>query len=91
MPVDPRLLEILCCPVSKVPLARLGRGQLRCLNEAIARGDVRNVAGGPVSAALTEGLITTDAQVIYRVDDDIAVLRAEVGSGTPQLSDFPAA
>ena len=39
MPVDGKLLEILCCPVSKTPLIKLGQEKLDKLNNAIAAGE----------------------------------------------------
>ena len=41
MPVDGKLLEILCCPVSKTPLVRLPPGRLKKLNAAIEAGEVQ--------------------------------------------------
>lgn len=89
MTVDKRLLEILCCPVSKRALLPLRRDQLQRLNAAIEAGGVLDVDGQPVTAPLNEGLITDDQRVIYRVDDDIPVLLPESGIGTTQLADFP--
>jgi uncharacterized protein len=91
MPIDQRLLDILCCPVSRVPVAPLARGQLAELNRRIATGDVRTVAGVVLSAPLAEGLITTDGKVIYRVDDGIPVMLPDEGIGTTQLDGFPSA
>lgn len=89
--MDKRLLDILCCPVSKVPVRPLSRSELEALNAAIAAGAVQNVAGTTVQGALSEGLITTDRKVIYRIDDGIPVMLPEEGIGTLQLRDFPAA
>ncbi|MHA6204370.1 Trm112 family protein [Dyella soli] len=89
--MDKRLLDILCCPVSKSPVRPLSRAELEALNAAIGNGQVESVAGVAVSAALAEGLITTDRKVIYRVDDGIPVMLPEEGIGTTQLRDFPAA
>ena len=89
MPIDPRLLEILCCPVSKVPLLKLGRNQLSVLNAAIAKGGVRTVAGAEVKDRIEEGLITQDGKVVYRIDDGIPVMLPDEGIGTTQLQDFP--
>jgi uncharacterized protein YbaR (Trm112 family) len=89
--MDKRLLDILCCPVSKTPVRLLARGELEAVNAAIERGQVDTVAGVPVRSRLDEGLITVDRKVIYRIDDGIPVMLPEEGIGTVQLSDFPAA
>lgn len=89
MAIDRRLLEILCCPVSKRPLRLLRNDQQRWLNDAIAGGTVQDVNGRPVTAALESGLITDDTRVVYRIDDDIPVLLPEEGIGTTQFQGFP--
>lgn len=89
--MDKRLLDILCCPVSKTPVRLLGRAELEALNAAIAAGDVLSTAGAPVRERLDEGLITIDRKLVYRVDDGIPVMLPEEGIGTTQLRDFPAA
>lgn len=89
--MDKRLLDILCCPVSKTPLRLLGGSELTRLNQAIANGNVDTVNGTPVAKALDKGLITTDGKVIYRVEDDIPVLLPEEGIGTTQLNGSPTA
>jgi uncharacterized protein len=88
MAVDGKLLEILCCPVSKVALNRLDHSRLENLNRAIADGKVQTVKGEKVSTALKEALITEDRRVIYPVVDDIPLLLEEKGIGTTQLRDF---
>jgi uncharacterized protein YbaR (Trm112 family) len=88
MPVDGKLLEILCCPVTKTPLVRLPPGRLKKLNAAIEAGDVQYVRGEPMSETLREALITEDSRVIYPVIDDIPILLEEKGIGTTQLQDF---
>ncbi len=89
--MDKRLLDILCCPVSKTPVRPLGRHELDALNQAIAAGKVDTVAGTPVRERVSEALITTDRKVVYRVEDGIPVMLPEEGIGTLQLTDFPAA
>lgn len=89
--MDKRLLDILCCPVSKTPLRPLRREELKHLNQAIDAGGVDTVAGTRVGRRLGEGLITTDGKVIYRIEDDIPVLLGEEGIGTTQLNGFPGA
>ncbi len=87
--MDKRLLDILCCPVTKSPVKPLARGQLEVLNRAIAGGAVQTVAGAAVATALQAGLITADGKVIYRIEDDIPVMLADESIGTTQLEAFP--
>lgn len=88
MPVDGKLLEILCCPVSKTPLTILGQEKLEKLNSAIADNEVLYIDGEKVTEPLAEGLITEDGKVIYSVQDDIPILLEEKGIGTTQFQDF---
>jgi len=88
MTVDGKLLEILCCPVSKVALNRLQPTRLQKLNQAIEAGQVQYVHGEAVTAPLQEALITEDGKVIYPVVENIPLLLEEKGIGTTQLQDF---
>jgi len=88
MPIDGKLLEILCCPVSKTPLTRLPASRLKTLNDAISAGTVQYVRGEAVEDPLREALITEDSKVIYPVIDEIPILLEERGIGTTQLQDF---
>lgn len=88
MPVDQKLLDILCCPVSQTPLRRLEQKRLKQLNQAIDNGEVQTVTGAAVQEPLDEALITVDDKVIYPVRDSIPVLLYEEGIGTTQFQDF---
>lgn len=88
MPIDGKLLEILCCPVSKTPLTRLTASRLKKLNTAISEGSVLTVTGDVVGQTLREALITEDSKVIYPVIDEIPILLEERGIGTTQFQDF---
>jgi uncharacterized protein YbaR (Trm112 family) len=88
MSIDGKLLEILCCPVSKTPLIRLPARRLHKVNEAISAGKVQYVRGEAVEQPLQEALITEDSKVIYPVMDEIPILLEERGIGTTQLQDF---
>ncbi|HXP02041.1 MAG TPA: Trm112 family protein [Luteibacter sp.] len=88
--MDKRLLDILCCPVSKRPLRPLSATERDQINAAIRAGSVDTVAGEKVADPITEGLITTDGQLVYRVEDGIPVMLPEAGIGTLQLAGFSA-
>lgn len=87
MSIDGKLLEILCCPVTKSPVTKLTVSQLRNLNDEIAKGEIHLVSGDIVSEPLQEGLITENFRTIYRVDDGIPVMLEEQGLNTDQLPD----
>ena len=89
--MDKRLLDILCCPATKVPVRPLAKAELDSLNRSIAGGGVQTVDHAAVSGALQSGLITTDGKLIYRIDDDIPVMLANEAIATLQLNDFPSA
>jgi uncharacterized protein YbaR (Trm112 family) len=77
MALDPRLLEILCCPLTRQPLQMLDGARLAALNAAIAKGDVAQTDGEPIKAAWSEALVTANGSRAYRIDDGIPVLLAE--------------
>jgi len=85
MTVDGKLLEILCCPVSKTPLTVFSKNKLDQLNTAIVSGNVLYVDGEQVNEPLSEALVTRDGKVIYAVEDNIPILLEEKGIGTTQL------
>ena len=87
--MDRKLLDILCCPASKQPLALLDRGELQSLNQAIAKNQVLRLDGSAQEQMLTEGLITRDRRIVYRIDDGIPVLLADEGIATAAVPDFP--
>ncbi len=89
--MDKRLLEILCCPVTKTPLRLLSEGELAALNDAIATLRVLNGAGANVVTGLAAGLITRDGKSIYRIDDDIPVMLADEAIAVAQVTDFAGA
>jgi uncharacterized protein YbaR (Trm112 family) len=87
--MDKRLLDILCDPLSKVPLKPLTKNQLDVLNQAIRGRQIQTIDGRPVGDEVDSGLITTDGKVIYRITDGIPILLADEGIGTTQLHGFP--
>ena len=88
MPVSKELLEILCCPKTRVELEILTAGQLTLINNAIAAGGLNYVNGEKVEAPLQEGLITKDKATIYRVDDDIPIMLIDKGIPAAQVKDL---
>lgn len=86
--MDKKLLDILCDPVTKVPVTPLRGDRLDKLNRAIEAGEVQYVSGERVESPLDAALITEDGKVVYRVDDDIPVMLEDMGIGTQQFENF---
>lgn len=74
MPVDRKLLDILCCPTTKVPVRPLTREQLQQINDAIERRELKYFDETPVDQPLKDGLLTDNGERVYRVDDGIPVM-----------------
>lgn len=87
--MDRKLLDILCCPISKQPLAMVNSAELNALNSAIGAGGVRKNDETAQTQLLKHALITRDHKTIYRIDDDIPVLLADEAIATSQIADFP--
>lgn len=83
--MDQELINILCCPQSKVPVELLSADDLAKLNRAIAAGKIKQVDGAAVKKPLSEALITRDRKTIYRVDEGIPVMLIEQGISAEQI------
>ena len=84
MSIKQELLEILCCPLTKVPVKILEKEKLQKLNEKIAQKTVKYSDGSLVVEPLSEGLITEDGKTIYRVDQDIPIMLIDKGISVEQ-------
>lgn len=88
--MDRKLLDILCCPTSRQPLALLDSRGLEALNRGIATGGVKRADDTVQAETLREALVTRDRKTLYRVDDGIPVLLAEEAISTAQIEGFSA-
>lgn len=90
MALDKRLLDILCCPATRQPVALLSAAQLAALNRGIDRRGVRSADGTTLEHPLAAGLLTRDGRTVYRIDDGIPVMLVDQGVATGQIEGFPA-
>jgi uncharacterized protein len=88
MPIDRKLLEILCCPVTKQSLFVMSSDELSAINLKIAAGEITNSGQKIVTQALEEGLITQNRLRIYRVDDGIPVMLEAESISADQFEDL---
>ena len=85
MPIDPALLEILCCPETKQAMTLLDAASLDVLNRKIANGEVQNTGGNPVKEPLDGGLIRSDKKVTYPIREKIPIMLIEEGIPTDDI------
>ena len=85
MAVDSRLLEILVCPVTRVPIRRLPKDKLAILNGHIERNGLVHVDGSAVEKRLEEALVTTDGKTVYAVESGIPVMLEDRGISAHQI------
>lgn len=87
--MDRRLLDILCCPATRQPLAVLSGTELESINRGISQGLVQRTDGSAQTTPWTAGLLTRDRKLAYRIEDGIPVLLADEAISTKQVTDFP--
>jgi uncharacterized protein YbaR (Trm112 family) len=83
--MDKRLLDIVCCPVTKLPLQLLDSERLVRLNSAITSGQLRNRSAAQLPETLSEALVTRDGRLVYPVREGIPVLLEEESIDWQQL------
>ncbi|MGR4874939.1 Trm112 family protein [Pseudoxanthomonas sp. LARHCG66] len=86
--MDRKLLDLLCCPATRQPLAVLDARGLEALNRAISAGQVKRADDTVQAEPLREALVTHDRKTVYRVEDGIPVLLAEEAIATAQVGEF---
>jgi len=88
MPVSKQLLDILCCPKTRVAVKELTAEQLNKINKDISEKTINYADGKPVDKQLEEGLITEDNKIIYRVDEEIPIMLIDMGIPAEQFNNL---
>ena len=85
--MDKKLLDIICCPLTKLPLQLLDSERLARLNAAIKAGAIKNHAASDLAEELTEALVTRDGRLVYPIRDSIPLLLEEESIDWNQIVD----
>jgi uncharacterized protein len=85
--MDKKLLDIVCCPLTKLPLQLLDGERLTRLNRAIQGGSLRNRSEQPLHDSLAEALVTRDGRLVYPVRDGIPILLEEESIDWKQIAE----
>lgn len=86
MPINDQLIEILCCPKTKVRVKAADQTLVEKVNAGIAEKAVKQEDGTVVEEPLQEALVTEDGARLYRIHDNIPVMLVEQGIPLDQVS-----
>jgi uncharacterized protein YbaR (Trm112 family) len=73
---DPKLISLLRCPIDGSELAFAQSGTIRLLNEAIQRGELRDLGDQKLTLALQAGLVAVGGTRLYPIRNNIPSLIA---------------
>ena len=88
MSFDKNLLDIICCPVTRLPMVPMSTATLAKLNGLIQEQKIKSRDDAVLSEELREALVTDDGKIAYPVVDGIPVLLEERGISLTQLDVF---
>ena len=87
MSISAELLDIICCPVTRLPLQVMPAEQVQALNRRIEQGSLIGRDGVELTEPLTDALVTRDGKLAYPVRDGIPELLEDSGIVPSQFED----
>ena len=72
--MDPNLLNIICCPVTREKLSIATSQQLEFINAEIANSKLTKLDGSIAEKSQSKALINAAKTLLYPVEEDIPIL-----------------
>ncbi len=72
--VDPKLLDILCCPETHQDISLVDDAVVKKINSAIKAGSLKNRGGETIKEPIDNGLLREDRQYLYPIREDIPIM-----------------
>jgi uncharacterized protein YbaR (Trm112 family) len=83
--ISTNIIDIICCPVTRLPMEFMSEKKLHELNRLIRDSKLVSRDGVVLTAELCEALITRDGKLAYPIEDGIPVLLDGQGIMLSQL------
>ena len=85
MSIDKNIIDIVCCPVTRLPMELMPKEQLHELNKFIKDSELASRDGTILINELHEALITRDGKFAYPIENGIPILLEGQGIALSQL------
>jgi uncharacterized protein YbaR (Trm112 family) len=85
--IDPKLLELIRCPVDGQPLVEASESTIAAINERIARRELRDASDGLIDEPIEGALITMDGSRGHAIRGGIPTLIPGESFTLPQRSE----
>ena len=72
--MDPNLLNIICCPVTREKLSKATPKQLALINAEIANNTLTKLDGSIAENPQSKALINATKTLLYPIEEDIPIL-----------------
>ena len=72
--MDPNLLNIICCPVTREKLSIATSKQLEFINAEIANSTLKKLDGSIAEKPQSKALINATKTLLYPIEEDIPIL-----------------